>query len=144
MHPFTLTALLVLAASVSADKYQPGQACHTNGECNKNCLDSSWTVILVDGAPALVCDPDKDDTTEYFIINCEKDLDKGRTATTAVCNKVKGQLCAEGCVVSGLHSRQAELRNQIQKACSDNRGSVHFFPEVTLANAQDFAGCNRQ
>lgn len=41
MGRFTLTSLLFLAASVSAAKYKLGQICHTNTECNNNCIDGS-------------------------------------------------------------------------------------------------------
>ncbi|CAI7592886.1 unnamed protein product [Penicillium pancosmium] len=109
-----LASISLFAVAALAVTYPAGTNCHTNTECNNNCLDGSWTIMNVDGDYQLVCDPTKGDPTQYYRAQCYvrnigsyrgEDLDAALTrsgeASKATCDKSGGWEKACGAQKSG-------------------------------------------
>jgi len=100
---------LLSGLALAADKLPIGAACDTNVNCNNNCLDGRWTIANRGGADVFVCDPKNTDSPLYFRGQCIRIStiagfpiqSFGATKTATACNKLGGESCKYGCVITG-------------------------------------------
>ncbi|CAI7642642.1 unnamed protein product [Penicillium manginii] len=134
-----LSSISLFAVASLAAKYPAGTNCHSNLECNDNCLDGKWTITNVQGDYQLVCDPTKDDPTQYYAAFCygkaKTDRDGETTfaegynteGTKAECSKVGGAYWKR--------STQGDVSNSWAKACEAEKSSNNFRTFVTASEA---------
>jgi hypothetical protein len=134
----------------------PGTICQTNKECDANCLGGQWSVALKNNNAVLLCDPKKTDRIQYYAAACEKMNPDGRELflsgsrgtvdkdlTKNVCKDQGGQICDDGCVVSGVASREEDLRTRWDKACRvDGTTLAAVVKEDSELGARDLVSCS--
>ena len=145
-----IIAIAFLTRLAFAQKYAAGDACHTNIECNNNCVNSQWTVANQDGEYALVCDPALIDTPQYYTTGCYSQSISGLFAssydpddTRTACNKLAGQMCRLRCVLTGKKSTTDQVRNSWADACSNAGSHKNEFNDqgLTREQTEKAAGC---
>lgn len=119
-----ITAVALLASSALAAKYAAGTNCHSNIECENNCLDRQYTIVNEDGGYIFACDPGVADSTQWYSAECwtteEADRFSERSdekATQAACEAVGGTFCTIHCVMSGKRVADEETRKSFRSAC---------------------------
>lgn len=119
-----ITAVALLASSALAANYAAGTICHSNVECNKNCLDAQFTVAEQDGGYVFVCDPSIGNPTQWYNLKCKEpgsvqNGDKTVVEATAdACDSIGGVICSVYyCVISGKRSSDGDLRKAFSDAC---------------------------
>ncbi|KAJ5741985.1 hypothetical protein N7533_011394 [Penicillium manginii] len=122
-----------VVASLAA-KYPAGTNCHSNLECNDNCLDGKWTITNVQGDYQLVCDPTKDDPTQYYAAYCERK----RTTHSS------GEITTEkGFNTEGKRSTQGDISQSWVNACNAEDSESDFITSVTASEAVSHGyGCD--
>jgi hypothetical protein len=133
--------LAIFASSALAAKYAAGDLCHSNVECNKNCLDAQFTVAEQDGGYVFVCDPKVADATQWYGMRCIytdfsrafpiQTIDKDVTASA--CKTVGGQVCGPSCVLSGKRSVDGETRSKWKQACGNDSADIDVRPDEQAA-----------
>jgi hypothetical protein len=143
-----LASISLFAVASLAAKYPAGTNCHSNLECNDNCLDGKWTITNVQGDYQLVCDPTKDDPTQYYVVYCHdkrtKDEDGkpikvepgfNTEGTKVACGKVGGVYCDSECYLSGKRSTQGDISSSWVNACKTEDSASDFITCVTASEA---------
>lgn len=129
-----------------AQKYAAGDACHTNIECNNNCVNSQWTVANQDGEYAFVCDPDLADGTLWWVGSCDKTILAAqvidREKTASVCNDFCGALCRFGCAFSGSSRTPSDTIAAWEQGCADAGTQLNSITSgASEEDARMDAGC---
>jgi hypothetical protein len=123
------SVVALFAVASLAAKLPAGTNCHTNKECNNQCMGGSWTIMQVDGDYQLVCDPNGQDTTQYYAATClalsDKIADFGpdEVTTKPACEKLGKQYCGDYCFFTGKRSGEEEVAASWKKACKA-QGSI--------------------
>lgn len=115
-----ITTVALLASSTLAAQYAAGTNCHSNVECEKNCVDKQYTIVNEDGGYIFACDSGVADPTEWYNLRCETSIDMVRVsleATTAACEQAGGQVCSQVCVLSDKRSVDEDNRNKWTGSC---------------------------
>jgi hypothetical protein len=135
----------LFAVATLAQKYTAGTNCHTNTECDANCLDGRWTIMQNDGDYSLVCDPSAENPTQYYAANCvlrSRPYQHEDTQQTKTCDAVGGTICNRACLFSGERSGEQELEKKYSDAClTDKRFKPIFYTYVTADAAKNAVGC---
>jgi hypothetical protein len=124
---FLITAAAIFASSALAAKYAAGDICHSNVECEENCIDKQYTVAEQNGGFVFVCDPGVGDPMQWYRLTCtsyDNSIDARYPVvnvdeTRAACKTVGGTDCENSCLLSGKRSNDEELRSEWTKACGD-------------------------
>jgi hypothetical protein len=133
-----LTLIFLFTVTSLAAKYPAGTNCHTNTECNDNCQDGTWTIMNVQGDYQLVCDPAKDDLTQYYSAYCHKPRSQrfdDIRGTKVVCNKVGGIYYDRHCFFTGKRSAQGDTSSTWTDACRAQELAARFNTHVTARDA---------
>lgn len=122
----SLIAAVTLLASTAfaAGKYEAGTICHSNIECEKNCIDKQYTVAEQDGGFVFACDPSVADPTQWYKFYCGDFEGVKVELTEAACKKFEGQMCANQCVLSGKRGKDEVNREKWKKECGSYFSSI--------------------
>jgi hypothetical protein len=114
-----ITALALLASTAFAAKYEAGTICHSNVECNNNCINGQWTVAETDGGYVFVCDPSVANPVQWYALTCkyEREAYPAESGTKKACDEVGGEVCGGTCITSGKRSEDGDLRSKWFDAC---------------------------
>ena len=132
----------LFAVASLADKYPPGTNCHTNRECNNQCLDGTWTIMQVQGDYQLVCDPTAANPTQYYGAACVTDNRYDPEGGKRACDKTGGSFCDNKCYFSGKRTAQDDLSGSWIKACEAEASEYGFFETYVSASAAARFGYN--
>jgi hypothetical protein len=147
-----IAAFAIFASSALAVKYAAGDICHSNVECEANCLDKQYTVADQDGGFVFVCDPSIADPKQWYNMAClERDiLQHGgmiwhEELTKTACKSIGGQACSY-CVVSAKRSEDEDLRNKWTKACNVGQKRSDKVPQIKVMADEESAKkyCNQE
>jgi hypothetical protein len=131
---FLISAMAIFASTALAAKYAAGTICHSNIECEKNCLDEQYTIVNDDGGYVFVCDSSVADPVQWYILRCASygtrivDPD----VTKAACKKVDGESCATTCILSGKRSIDEENRKKWIGDCGEDAEGAPTLPELEV------------
>jgi hypothetical protein len=129
---FLISAVALFASSTLAAKYEAGTICHSNVECEKNCLDKQYTIVNEDGGYVFVCDPGLADPVQWYSMSC-RSAETGtvdKAAMEAVCKKVDGEPCGYSCILSGKRSADEENRTKWTGSCGKDSAGFNMHPVI--------------
>jgi hypothetical protein len=151
MKSSTLTATAIFASSALAAKYPAGTNCHSNVECNNNCVNSEFTIINLDGGYIFACDANSPNPTQWYSLGCktrydprgESDGDTDEEVTDAACEAVGGLNCYSRCVMSSKRSADEDLRKEWQDNCGKDKNGYQTEPYIYVERSEATAkiGC---
>ncbi|CAI7664262.1 unnamed protein product [Penicillium manginii] len=118
----------LFAAATMAEQYAAGTNCHTNTECNANCMDGTWTIQQVGG-----------DYNLYYTANCVPQNGRYQPSDPKqikACETVGGTISSRTCLVRRTWKRK------YNDACYANMFYKSIFAAyVTADAAKDAVGC---
>lgn len=115
------SAILLVAASTVAAKYEAGQICHTNTECNDNCAAQTWTIANQDGGPVFVCDEQTTASTATYALKCldEQGQFDARMTSDACESLTQADSYPGGCAYTTSRSEDESLRTRWKQECQE-------------------------
>jgi hypothetical protein len=138
---FLLPAMAIFASTALAAKYEAGTICHTNIECENNCLDKQYTIVNEDGGYVFVCDPGVADPLQWYNAICKSGqndrFEKG--TTEAMCKTNGGQFCKYTCVLSGKRSVDGDNRDKWYDACGLDQSGIPTYLEIHVEKDEESA-----
>lgn len=137
------TAVAILTSTGFAAKFKAGTLCHSNRECEANCVNGQFTFALQDGGSVFVCDPAVNDPTQWYTMACAHSEQDGvfqqivtdNDITSSACTDVGGQICNYSCVVGGKRSADEDLRAKWREGCG-KKNNPEIFVESTEESAK--------
>ena len=114
MKSSLVTAAAIFASTTLAVKYAAGTNCHSNLECEANCIDKQYTVASENGGFIFACDSSVADPLDWYTLMCGSGSD---AATTAACAKIGGVECSPSCVLTGKRSVDEDNRKKWAASC---------------------------
>jgi hypothetical protein len=131
---FLVATVAIFASSTLAAKYAAGDPCHTNVECEENCLDKRYTVAEQDGGFVFVCDPSAADPMQWYIAECTglnvggglfPDYRLDQETTEANCKATSGgQTCNRRCLLKGKRTDDEDTRSAWAAGCGQGKKVV--------------------
>jgi hypothetical protein len=138
---FLIPAIAIFASTAFAAKYAAGTICHSNIECEQNCLNKQYTIVNDDGGYVFVCDPGVADPMQWYNLGCitigSNKFNKG--ATEAACKTVGGESCAYSCILSGKRSVDQENRGKWTIGCGKNSDGIPTQAELIVRSSEKAA-----
>jgi len=134
---FIIAGFAIFASSTLAAKYAAGDICHSNTECEKNCVDKQYTVAEQDGGFVFVCDPSVANPVQWYAMACTE-IGSGRgpqpykfnaEKTETACKSIGGQACGS-CVVSAERGEDENLRGKWLDNCTG--GLARFSTQISV------------
>ena len=123
MKSSLIAAMALFASSTLAAKYEAGTICHSNVECEQNCIDKQYTIANVDGGYVFVCDPGVSNPTAWYTLSCTSRNEILEGPTTTACEKIGGQMCEYECALSGKRSEDEDNRKKWSASCPPSEES---------------------
>jgi hypothetical protein len=133
MKSSLIAAAALLASSTLAAKYEAGTICHSNVECEQNCIGKQYTIVNEDGGYVFVCDPGVANPTGWYSLSCTSG--EGyyfEEATAAACKEVGGQSCKYSCALSGKRSEDEDNRKKWSGSCGKDPTGHATYPKIYL------------
>jgi hypothetical protein len=136
-----ITALALLASTAFAAKYESGTICHSNVECNDNCINGQWTVAEKDGGYVFVCDPGVTNPVQWYAQACvyERERFPAESSTKKACDEVGGEICGSACMASGKRSEDGDLRGKWYNACPNLEDGKFIEPVIEVLGGEQEA-----
>jgi hypothetical protein len=137
-----IAAAAIFASTALAAKYAAGTNCHSNVECNKNCINGQFAIVNLEGGYIFACDPDVPDPTDWYHLTCQPapDNDVGggsaQAATEAACDQLGGQFCRRDCILSGKRSADQDNRAKWRQTCGDDLEGYPTWPEIQFQDGE--------
>jgi hypothetical protein len=128
----------VFTSTALAAKFEAGALCHSNRECEANCVDGQFTFAQQDGGSVFVCDSGVANPVQWYGLVCElREEDyPAATATKDACKKLRGQDCGGVCILSGKRGDDADNRAKWMKECARSEDGK---PELQVLNGEQQA-----
>jgi len=137
-----VAAAMIFASTALAAKYAAGTNCHSNIECEDNCVDRQFGIVTLDGGYIFACDPNVDDPTDWYTLEClsfRNDDDTTEAVTQAACEELDGQFCQRYCVLSGKRSLDEENRAKWDQTCGPDSQGEATHPMIQVKNGEEDA-----
>jgi hypothetical protein len=129
-----ITAVAIFASSTLAAKYAAGTICHSNIECERNCLDKQYTIVNEDGGYVFACDSNIADPVQWYNLDCRSfgshQVEEG--VLEAACKKAGGEFCTYTCVLSGKRSVDQDNRAKWARACGKESSGAPTQTELAV------------
>jgi hypothetical protein len=127
----------VFTSTALAAKFEAGALCHSNRECEANCVDGQFTFAQQDGGSVFVCDSGVTDPVQWYQLACVyEERFPSKSGTKEACDVVGGKICGSVCIASGKRSEDEEVHIKWANACPVVEDGKSVEPEFYVLNGE--------